>query len=76
LFVWSPAVQEAFDAVKIALSSAPVLALPNFDKQFILETDACNAGIGAVLMQDGHPIAYLSQSLNKTNQGRSTYEKE
>jgi hypothetical protein len=76
LFVWSPAVQEAFDAVKIALSSAPVLALPNFDKQFILETDACNVGIGAVLMQDGHPIAYLSQSLNKTDQGRSTYEQE
>jgi hypothetical protein len=53
-----------------------VLALPDFSKQFILETDASNLGIGAVLMQEGHPIAYLSQGLNIINQGRSTYEKE
>jgi hypothetical protein len=53
-----------------------VLALPDFSKQFILETDASNLGIGAVLMQEGHPIAYLSQGLNIINQGRSTYEKK
>jgi hypothetical protein len=75
-FVWTGDVQKAFDAVKQALVEAPVLAIPDFSKQFVLETDACNLGLGAMLMQEGHPIAYLSQGLNTTNQSRSTYEKE
>jgi hypothetical protein len=69
-------VQQTFEAVEQALSTTPVLALPDFNKSFVLEMDASNLGIGAVLLQDNHPIAYLSQSLNRTNQGRSTYEKE
>jgi hypothetical protein len=69
-------VQQTFEAVEQALSTTPVLALPDFNKSFVLETDASNLGIGAVLLQDNHSIAYLSQSLNRTNQGRSTYEKE
>jgi hypothetical protein len=58
------------------MSSAPVLALPDFGKQFVLEIDASNLGVGVMLMQEGHPIAYLSQSLSHANQGCSTYEKE
>uniref|UniRef100_A0A0A9AN35 Reverse transcriptase/retrotransposon-derived protein RNase H-like domain-containing protein n=1 Tax=Arundo donax TaxID=35708 RepID=A0A0A9AN35_ARUDO len=62
--------------LKQALIQAPVLALPDFSKKFVLEIYACEFGVGAVLMQKGHPIAFLSQTLNPTNQARSTYEKE
>ncbi|RLN36021.1 polyprotein [Panicum miliaceum] len=75
-FVWSHEQQEAFEVLKVALTSAPVLALPDFKKQFVVETDASEKGIGAVLMQDGHPLAYLSRALGPKTQGLSTYEKE
>lgn len=76
IFHWSPTVDAAFELLKQTLVTAPVLALPDFSKAFVLETDACNTGIGAVLMQEGHPVAFLSQALNTRNQARSTYEKE
>jgi len=41
-----------------------------------LETDACATGVGAVLLQNGHPLAYISKSLGPRNQGLSTYKKE
>jgi len=75
-FVWTPNTKQAFQLLKQALIQAPVLALPDFSKQFVLETDASDAGFGAVLMQEGHPIAYLSKPLSGPNQGLSTYEKE
>lgn len=76
LFVWTSECDTAFLALKHALTTAPVLALPNFEKTFVLETDACDKGIGAVLQQDGHPIAYLSKALGPKSSGLSTYEKE
>ncbi|CAO2200139.1 unnamed protein product [Urochloa humidicola] len=75
-FIWTEQLQQSFDSIKQALISAPVLALPDFTKEFIVETDASALGIGAVLMQQGHPIAYLSKSLGIKAQGLSTYEKE
>ncbi|XP_042016453.1 uncharacterized protein LOC121764507 [Salvia splendens] len=57
-FRWSPEAEEAFAALKQAMTSAPVLQLPNFDLPFCVETDACDVGIGAVLMQRDHPIAF------------------
>lgn len=58
LFVWTPSHESSFTALKEALVSAPVLSLPNFNLPFILETDASNIGVGAVLMQAGHPVSY------------------
>lgn len=75
-FKWSTQAQLAFEHLKEAMISAPVLRLPNFDKEFVVETDASGTGIGAVLQQEGHPIAYLSKSLSLRHQALSTYEKE
>lgn len=53
VFLWTTDTQLAFDALKQALMTAPVLTLPDFGKQFVIETDACDVGIGAVLSQQG-----------------------
>ncbi|KAL0313077.1 UNVERIFIED_CONTAM: Retrovirus-related Pol polyprotein from transposon.6 [Sesamum radiatum] len=58
------------------MTQAPVLALPDFNKTFVVETDACDKGVGAVLMQDHQPIAFLSKALSPRNLGLSVYEKE
>lgn len=75
-FKWSAEAKDAFQRLKQALTSAPVLGLPDFSKIFYVETDASEAGIGAVLSQEGHPIAYLSKALGPRSRGLSTYEKE
>lgn len=75
-YKWEQQEQTAFDAVKMALTQSPVLALPDFSKQFVVETDASDKGIGAVLMQQGHPIAFISKALGVKSQMLSTYEKE
>ena len=66
-YLWTPQCQHSFDTLK-ELLTAPVLLFPQFDKPFILETDASGLGLGAVLAQrqeDGvvQPIAYASRSL-------------
>ncbi|CAA7028426.1 unnamed protein product [Microthlaspi erraticum] len=75
-FVWSTEANEAFCALKTALCTAPVLALPRFDRPFVVETDASGQGIGVVLMQDGHPLAYISLHLKGKQLHLSIYEKE
>ena len=63
VFLWTAICEEAFQLLKKSLVSALVLALPNFTKPFVIETDASKTGIGAVLQQDGHPIAYVGKVL-------------
>ena len=75
-FHWDDTAQQAFEHLKEAMITAPVLALPNFSKTFVIETDASGKGIGAVLMQEGHPIAYFSKALASQHHSLSTYEKE
>ena len=75
-FEWSVEAETAFGILQKALCEAPVLALPQFDKPFVVETDACGHGIGAVLMQEGHPIAYISRHLKGKQLHLSIYEKE
>jgi hypothetical protein len=76
LFVWTSETTKAFQTLKKALISAPVLALPNFVIPFVVEIDASAKGIGAVLQQQGHPIAFVSKALGLKAQCLSTYEKE
>ena len=75
-FHWSQNQDIAFTQLKSALTTAPVLALPNFSLPFILETDASGTGLGAVLMQNSQPLAYYSSTLCPRNTTLSTYEKE
>ena len=66
MFNWNPECKKAFNALKTQLTSAPILALPDWSKPFVLDTDASNSGIGAVLSQLGEDrseivMAYASR---------------
>lgn len=79
--VWTEGCQCAFDALKKALTGTQVMALPRNDgRNFILDVDACNYGIGGVLsqIQDGEErvIAYASRSLNRAETNYCVTDKE
>uniref|UniRef100_A0A2N9HZR1 Reverse transcriptase n=1 Tax=Fagus sylvatica TaxID=28930 RepID=A0A2N9HZR1_FAGSY len=75
-FKWSEKAEMAFERLKEACSQPPCLALPDFSKTFVVECDASGYGIGAVLMQEGRPLAFYSQALKGKALFLSTYEKE
>jgi hypothetical protein len=80
-FEWTPACQQAFDLLRQALITQPVLAHPRFDRPFVVTTDASNYAVSGILeqMDDSgrhHPIAYASRRMQPAEQRYSTTERE
>jgi hypothetical protein len=75
-FQWAEQQEQEFHKLKQTMTQPPVLALPDFSLPFTLEADASDFGIGAVLMQHGKPISFLSRTIGPTSAGLSTYDKE
>ena len=81
-FIWSKETQDAFDNIKSRFSSAPVLAYPNRELPFMVETDSSNFAIGAILSQTlysdnkVHAVAFFSRSLNSAERNYPIYDKE
>ena len=79
-FHWDPELEVKFQALKLLMISSSVLALPDPKKEFFLQTDASQTGIGAVLMQTHNdhlqPIEFFSRTLSQTERRYATYERE
>ncbi len=73
---WDEKCNEAFETLKGILVKAPVLKLPDFDKDFEIHSDAFNFAIGGVIVQDGRPVTFESKKLNETERRWPTHEKE
>ena len=77
-FVWASEDQKTFNALKVALTTAPVLGYPNFTREFILESDALLRGLGAILSQVDdtskvYVTTYASQTLRPSEQSMHNY---
>ncbi|XP_072950434.1 uncharacterized mitochondrial protein AtMg00860-like [Typha angustifolia] len=75
-FHWNEVATKAFEALKKAMTTALVLALPNFTKPFVVKSNVLGIGSGAILMQEGRPVAYMRKILSMKNQMMPTYERE
>ncbi|KAJ8395185.1 hypothetical protein AAFF_G00036410 [Aldrovandia affinis] len=79
-FTWAPECQQAFDLLKNALTEAPVLRPPDLSLPFVLDTDASNVGMGAVLSQVGpegeRAVAYFSHTFNKAERNYCVTRRE
>lgn len=75
-FTWSVEADAAFTALKTAITTAPVLTLPDFNRPFIVECSASTHGFGAVLLQDQHPVAFFSRPAAPRHRSLAAYERE
>jgi hypothetical protein len=75
-FKWSKEAQQSLDSLKQAMVNAPVLVLPDFSSHFVVQTDASNFAMGAVLLQNDHPLAFFSKVLCPRLAKASTYIRE
>ena len=75
-FKWTIAAARSFELLKKKVTEQPVLALPNFNKVFQVDCDASDSAIGAVLSQEGKPIAYFSEKLNDAKKKYIFYDQE
>lgn len=75
-FTWTTQAETTFTHLKTAITTTPVLALPDFDKEFTIETDASGLGIVAVLTQKTHLVAFLSKAFSYKHQSLYVYDKE
>jgi hypothetical protein len=75
-FSWTPEATQALEQLKEAMCKALVLTTPYFTKTFVVECDALGNGIGAVLMQEGRPIAFESRPIKGKDLKKPIYEKE
>ena len=75
-FIWEYEQEAAFEAIKTRLSTAPVLAFFDVQKKVTVSCDASQTGLGAVLLQEGRPIAYVSRALTSTETRYVQIEKE
>ena len=76
VFAWDVDCDDAFRRLKRALTTAPVLVLPDGSKPFTVYTDACGTGLGAVLMQEGRVIAYGGRQLRVHEKNYPTHDLE
>lgn len=75
-FFWGNKQEKSFNNLKKILSTAPMLAFPHFDKLFEVKFNTSIVGIGAILFQEGHPLKFFSEKLNKTKSKWTTFELE
>jgi hypothetical protein len=76
VWAWTGKCQGAFEKLKQLLTEAPLLRTPDVSKTYRVVTDASDIGLGGVLLQEGHPIAYESRKLNSAEQNYTTTERE
>jgi hypothetical protein len=68
VWAWTGKCQDAFEKLKHLLTEAPLLRTPDESKTYRVVTDASDIGLGGILLQEGHPIAYESRKLNSAEQ--------
>ena len=77
---WGDTENDSFTVLKVAIATAPILRLPDFERQFVITTDASDVAIGAILEQNFgsgmQPIAFSSRKLNAIEIRYSAYEQE